>query len=385
MNAILDLSGENAAQVHVPDPVRVRFLDLRVRDQAVRAAILRAIETVLDHGRIVMGPEVEEFERQIASFCGRRHGIGVGSGTDALILGLKALGIGPGDEVITTPLSWLGTGSAILLNGATAVLCDVDQTLNMDPTTIVPLITNRTKAILPVHFTGKIARMPEINQIAREYQLHVIEDGAQAFGATLGGRPCGSFGDLACISFNPMKVLGGLGDGGIVLCDDDDWAKRIRMLRHSGVVDREFCLALSHNCRLDTIQAAILLKRLVRHPAIVERRRKVAYRYDRELAGMVETPPRLSGYRDVFYTYTVRTSRRDDLRRHLTRLGIETRIQHPVLINDQPAFRGKVRGSSPRAASFVQEILCIPAHENLSDDDQSFVIEAFNKFFRGRA
>jgi dTDP-4-amino-4,6-dideoxygalactose transaminase len=157
------------------------------------------------------------------------------------------------------------------------------------------------------------------------------------------------------------------------------------MLRHSWVVDREFCLALSHNCRLDTIQAAILLKRLVRHPAIVERRRKIACRYDTELAGMVATPPRLPGYRDVFYTYTVRTSRRDDLHRHLTRLGIETRIQHPVLINDQPAFRGKVRGSSPRAASLVQEILCIPAHENLSDDDQSFVIEAFNKFFRGCA
>jgi dTDP-4-amino-4,6-dideoxygalactose transaminase len=128
-----------------------------------------------------------------------------------------------------------------------------------------------------------------------------------------------------------------------------------------------------------------LLKRLVRHPAIVERRRKVAYRYDRELAGMVETPARLSGYRDVFYTYTVRTSRRDDLRQHLTRLRIETRIQHPVLMNDQPAFQGKVRGTSPRAASLVQEILCIPAHENLSDDDQSFVIEAFKRFFRGGA
>jgi dTDP-4-amino-4,6-dideoxygalactose transaminase len=381
----LDLSRNSLTQVQAPDPIRVRFRDLRVRDRAERAAIMQAIETVLDHGRIVIGPEVAEFERQIASFCRRRHGIGVGSGTDALILGVKALRIGPGDEVITTPLSWLGTGSAILLNGAVAVLCDVDETLNMDPATIVPLITPRTKAILPVHFTGRLARMPEINQIAREYQLHVIEDGAQAFGATLGETPCGAFGDVACISFNPMKVPGGLGDGGVVLCDDDDWAKRIRMLRHSGVVDREFCLALSHNCRLDTIQAAILLKRLVRHPAIVERRRKIACRYDTELAGMVATPPRLPGYRDVFYTYTVRTSRRDDLHRHLTRLGIETRIQHPVLINDQPAFRGKVRGSSPRAASLVQEILCIPAHENLSDDDQSFVIEAFNKFFRGRA
>jgi dTDP-4-amino-4,6-dideoxygalactose transaminase len=374
---------ETANQAAIAVPVRVRFLDLSVTDQDERVTILQAIETVLDHGRIVVGPEVREFERQIADLCGRRHGIGVGSGTDALILGLKALGVGPSDEVITTPLSWLATGSAILLNGATPVLCDIDETLNMDPATIEPLITSRTKAILPVHFTGRLARMPEIKEIARRHKLAVVEDGAQAFGATIGEKPCGAFGDVACISFNAMKILGGLGDGGIVLCDDDEIAERVNMLRHSGVVDREYCLVLSHNCRLDTLQAAVLLKRLVRYPAIVERRRKIAHHYDRELAEMVETPPRLQGYKDVFYTYTIRTSRRDALRDHLASLGIETRIQHPVLMNNQPAFQGKVRGNSPRAARLVQEILCIPAHEKLSDDDQTFVINAVKAFFRG--
>jgi len=385
MAATLDPPRETMAQVQVAEPVRVRFLDLRVTDQEERTAILQAVETVLGHGRLVVGPEVEEFERQIADFCGRHHGIGVGSGTDALILGLKALGVGPGDEVITTPLSWLATGSAILLNGATAVLCDIDDTLNMDPATVEPLITPHTKAILPVHFTGRLARMPEIRQIARKHQLLVIEDGAQAFGATLNERPCGAFGDVACISFNAMKILGGLGDGGIVLCDDDDLAKRVKMFRHSGVIDREFCLALSHNCRLDTLQAAVLLRRLERYPAIVERRRQIAQRYDRELAGIVETPARLPGYQDVFYTYTIRIPRRNELRRHLARLGIETRIQHPVLMNDQPAFQGKVRGTSPRAAQIIQEILCIPAHEKLSDDDQGFVIDAVKSFSRGQS
>jgi UDP-2-acetamido-2-deoxy-ribo-hexuluronate aminotransferase len=378
----LGVPSQTITQVSVADPVRVRFLDLRVNDQDERAAILQAVETLLDHGRVVLGPEVEEFEGRIAQFCGRRHGIGVGSGTDALILGLKALGMGPGDEVITTPLSWLATGSAILLNGATAVFCDIDDTLNMDPATIEPLITTRTKGILPVHFTGRLARMPEITEIARKHHLLVIEDGAQAFGATFSGKPCGGFGDVACISFNAMKTLGGLGDAGIVLCDDDKLATRLKMLRHSGVADREFCVSLSHNCRLDTLQAAVLLKRLTRYPAIIERRRNIADRYDRELAEMVEAPPRLHGYRDVTYTYTIRTSRRDDLRQHLARLGIETRIQHPVLMNNQPAFQGKARGYSPRAARLVHEILCIPAHEKLSDDDQSFVIDAFKAFFR---
>jgi dTDP-4-amino-4,6-dideoxygalactose transaminase len=365
-------------------PVRVRFLDLGVRDKTERDAILAAIAAVLDHGRVILGPEVQELERRIAELCGRRHGVGVGSGTDALILGLKALGLGPGHEVITTPLSWLATSSAILLNGATPVFCDIDDTLNIDPETIEPMITRRTKAILPVHFTGRLARMPRIKKIAERHGLLVIEDGAQAFGATVGGKPCGSFGDMACISLGPMKIPGALGDAGIVLTDDDDVARRLRILRHSGVVDRDCCVELGHNCRLDTLQAAVLLQRLPRHEAIVARRREIAHRYDRELAGLVETPPSLPGYSDVFYTYTIRTPQRDALHDHLGRLGIETQIQHPILANDQPAFQGKVHGHSPRAAGLVREILCIPAHEKLRYDEQSLVINAVRGFFRGK-
>jgi dTDP-4-amino-4,6-dideoxygalactose transaminase len=372
------------APVAVRQPIRVRFLDLSVKDVKERTSILDAVATLLDHGRLVMGPEVEEFERRIADYCGRRHGIGVGTGTDALILGVKSLGIGSGDEVITTPLSWLATGSSILLNGATAVFCDIDETLNIDPDTIERHITARTKAILPVHFTGRLARMPEILDVARRHNLRVIEDCAQAFGATLGDRPSGSFGDVACMSFNAMKILGGLGDGGIVLTDDDGMAARLRMLRHSGVPEREYCKELSHNCRLDTIQAAVLLRRLERQPAIVVRRRELARRYDHELAGVVETPPHSQGYADVFYTYTIRTPQREELRLHLADWGIETRIQHPVLMNDQPAFEGKVRGSSPVAARLVREILCIPCHEKLSDEAQSYVIGAIRHFFGAR-
>ncbi len=384
----LDVTAErgpvlNDAPVAVRQPVRVRFLDLRVEDADERKAILDAITTLLDHGRLVMGPEVEEFERRVAAYCHRRHAVGVGTGTDALILGLKALNIGQGDEVITTPLSWLATGSSILLNGATAVFCDIDESLNIDPTTIERHITPRTRAILAVHFTGRLARMAEICDIARRHGLLVVEDGAQAFGATFGDdQPCGSFGEVACLSFNAMKVLSGLGDGGIVLTDDDEVAGRLRMLRHTGVPEREYCYVLSHNCRLDTIQAAVLLRRLKQLPKIIARRRELARRYDRELTGIVDTPQRIKGFADVYYTYTIRTPRRDSLARHMADRGIETRIQHPVLMNDQPAFQSKVRGDSPTAARLVREILAIPCHEKLSDENQSYVISTIRDFFR---
>lgn len=358
----------------------VRFLDLSVSDPEERRELLAAIGAVLDHGRLVLGPEVQEFEKRIADYCGRKYGVGVGSGTDALILGIKALGIGSQDEVITTPLSWLATGSAILLNGATAVFCDVDETLNMDPTTIEPLITPRTKAIVPVHFTGRLARMPEIRRIAQKHGLLVIEDGAQAFGASLNGKPCGAFGDMACISFNAMKNLGALGDAGIVLTDNAEVSDLLRQLRHSGVVDREHCVTLSHNCRLDTLQAAVLLKRLERYPHVLARRRTIARRYDMELHDIVKTLPRETGYEEAFYTYTIRTPRRDELRSDLSERGIETRIQHPVLMLDQPAFQGRIRGNAPQAARLVKEILCLPVHEKLTDDEQSFIINTVKHF-----
>ena len=331
---------------------------------------------------MVLGPEVEEFERRVADYCGRHHAVGVGSGTDALILGIKALGIGPGDEVITTPLSWLATGSAILLNGATPVFGDIDETLNLDPATIEPQITVKTKAILPVHFTGQVARMDEICAIARRHRLLVIEDGAQAFGAIANGRVCGSYGDMVSISLNAMKTLGALGDAGIVLTDNADTAERLRRLRHSGVVNRDYCVELSNNCRLDTLQAAILLRRLARYPAVIARRREIAARYDRELKGMVDTPACPSGHENVFYTYTIRTPRREELRTYLDRLGIETRVHHPVPMNDQPAFRNLTRGDSPNAAHLVTQILSLPVHEKLTDDDQSLVINAIGDFFR---
>ena len=366
-----------------PSTPLVRFLDLSVKDEDERQSIMDAIAVVLDHGRLVMGPEVEELEQRVAEFCGRKYAVGVNSGTDALILGLKALGIGQDDEIITTPLSWLATGSAILLNGATPVFGDIDDTLTLDPKTIEPLITPRTKAILPVHFTGQMARMPEIIEIAKRHELFVIEDGAQAFGATLDERLCGGFGDLACFSFNAMKPLGALGDAGMILTDGPEVARHLGILRHSGVVDRDYCQELSYNCRIDTVQAAVLLTRLDRYPNVVARRREIAERYNRELAGLVETPFQPQGYENVFYTYTIRTPKRDELRDYMARRGIETRVHHPVLMNDQPAFQGRIRGESPMAEMLTKQILSIPVHEKLTLAEQDLIILAISDFFEG--
>jgi len=367
--------------MHVP------FLDLRITNPDERRDLIAAYAQVLDHGRLVLGPEVAEFEARAAEFCGRKHGIGVGTGTDALILGLHALDIGPGDEVITTPLSWLATGSAILLNGATAVFCDIDDNLNMDPQTIEPLITERTKAILPVHFTGHQANMEEIGRIATAHGLHVIEDGAQAFGAEGNHRPTGGHGILACISLNVMKVLAGTGDAGIIVTDDDGLSTRLRALRHTGVPDRELCMELSHNCRLDTVQAAALLVRLKYFPDLLAKRRHFAGRYDNafaDLAPQILTPPRPANYADVHYTYVVRTPRREALREFLAERQIETKIQHPILMNDQPAFQGRIRGTSPRAHHLVEQILALPVHEKMTDNQQDWVISSVRAFFSGR-
>jgi dTDP-4-amino-4,6-dideoxygalactose transaminase len=335
----------------------------------------------MEHGRFVLGPEVRLLEARLADFCQRCYAIGVGTGTDALLLGLRSLDIGSGDEVITTPLSWLASTSTILLCGATAVFGDIGDDLNLDPSTIEPLITPSTKAILPVHFTGRICRMGEIKEIASRYNLKVIEDGSQAFGATLAGRPTGSFGDVACISMNAMKVLGALGDAGVVLTDDPKISERLDLLRHSGVRDRDYCYELSHNCRLDTIQAAILLKRLDRLSSVLQRRRMLSQRYTRALSSVVDTPPFDTESVDAIYTYVIQTECRDELKAFLELHKIETKIQHPIVINDQPAFQGRCRGDSPKARSAVSRILCLPCSEKLSEEQQDYVIATVRSFF----
>lgn len=352
---------------------RVSFLDLRVTDEQERRELLAAAEAVLCHGRIVMGPEMQEFETRIAAHLGRRFAVAVNSGTDALFFGIRALGLGPGDEVITTSLSWIATANAIALNGATPVFADIREDLNMDPESVRRLLTTRTKAILPVHYTGKVCEMEALLKLAASHGVPLVEDGSQSFDARHHGRVSGAFGTLGCISLNPMKVYAACGEAGVIVLDDEKLHERLIALRYNGTVNRETCIEPSLNGRLDTMQAAFLLCRLPRVAEIIRRRREHAALYSKLLAGLVGTPLEREGESDVYYTYTIRSSRRDELKAFLEARGVETKIQHPLLMPEQPAYRETVRGEFTNARRLVKEILCLPVHEKLTPSDIEYV------------
>ncbi|MBF0445480.1 MAG: DegT/DnrJ/EryC1/StrS family aminotransferase [Magnetococcales bacterium] len=362
--------------------MKVPFLDLRVTDPAQRQELLQAVEAVLDHGRIILGPEVQRLESKIASRVGCQFTSGVNSGTDALILALRALDIGHGDEVITTPLSFIATANAVTINGATPVFADILDDLTLDPESIEPLISDKTKAILPVHWAGKACQMDAIISIAKKHSLKVIEDCSQAFGALNNNRHVGSMGDIGCFSMNSMKSLASLGEAGMVATNNKDFWQRVDTLRYHGLINREECHFVSHNGRLDTIQAAFLEKRLDRYETLLARRRETAQFYHDALDGLVHTPKDHPHCRDVFYTYTIQTPKRDGLKLYMEEHGIESKIQHIPLMPDQPVYKGKTRNNSQNARKLVQQVLCIPANEKVSNKQREYVAMTIKKFFK---
>jgi dTDP-4-amino-4,6-dideoxygalactose transaminase len=363
---------------------KVAFLDLRVTDDAERAELLAAVEGVLRHGRLVLGPEVEELEKRVAAYCGRKHAVGVNSGTDALYFGLRSLGIGPGDEVVTTALSWVATANAIAMTGATPVFADIREDLNIDPASVEKLVGPKTRALLLVHYTGKLCDMAALSKIADERKLLLVEDAAQAFGAHQSGRRAGSFGTVGCFSMNPMKIPGACGEAGIVVTDREDLRDRLISLRYNGTINRETCVEVSVNGRLDTIQAAILLKRLDRLERVQAKRREIASWYRDLLGDVVVTPEEAPGEGHAYYTFTILAERRDELRAHLEKHGVETKIQHPILMADQPAHRERSRQDCANARRIIQRIVCIPANEKLSREDVTYVARTIREFY-GRA
>jgi len=361
--------------------VKIPFFDLRVTDPAEREAILRSVGRVLDHGRIVLGPEVQELEQRVASLCGRKFAVGVGSGSDALLLSLLCMDLRPGDEVITTAFSWIATANAIRLAGGTPVFADIGDDLNLDPASLEPLITPRTKGIMPVHYTGKVCRMSEIQEIANRHGLWVLEDAAQAFGARKQGRVAGSFGVIAAFSMNPMKVFAACGEAGMITTDREDLHERLLALRYNGTLNREICVEASHNARLDTLQAGVLLTRLERLEASLAMRRGLAQAYSSRLAGLVKAPLEAAGEWDVYYTYTIQTDRRDELMAYLESKGIETKIRHPILMPSQPAYRESAQGRWDHAEQLLGRILCLPIHDKLTHEDVAFVSGHIAAFF----
>ena len=361
--------------------MKVPFLDLRVLDSSERTDLLEGVSAVFDHGKFVMGPEVEQLEAAIAKYCGRRYAVAVGSGTHALWLAIKALQLKPGEEIITTALSWIATANAIALAGATPVFADIRDDLNIDPDSVQKLISPRTRAILPVHYTGKPCDMERLMCLAKCNNIEIIEDAAQAFGATYRGRQVGSFGTLAAFSMNPMKVLAACGEAGAIVTDDKSLFERLEALRYNGCINRELCIEPSLNGRIDTLQAALLSRRLVRLPELLAARRRNAARYDMLLRGFVNTPAYSIGAEDVFYTYTILADNRDELRKFLDQHGIETKIQHPYLMPDQPAYKTSIQDDLSRARNLIKRVLCLPIHEKLTDAQIDFVSSCIKMFY----
>jgi dTDP-4-amino-4,6-dideoxygalactose transaminase len=354
-------------------PRRVPFTTLVPRDD--RADIDRAIARVVASGWFVLGPEVEAFEAEFASAMGASHAVGVGTGTDAIALILRALGIGAGDEVITTPLSAAYTALAILMAGATPVFADIDPVrLTIDPDRIAAAIGSRTRAILPVHLYGQPADMTAIGRVAARYNLAIVEDCCQAHLATAEGRPVGTIGVAGAFSFYPTKNLGALGDGGAVVSNDQALTERIARLRNGGQTDRYHHGEAGINSRLDELQAAILRARLPRLQAWTGERRARAAQYRALLAtdsGLTLPPECDAGH--VYHLFVVRTAERRALQARLASHHVETLIHYPVPIPRQPAFAALKPSEHPVASRVCDEVLSMPLHPGLSAADVEYV------------
>jgi UDP-2-acetamido-2-deoxy-ribo-hexuluronate aminotransferase len=357
----------------------MEFIDLKSQYAALKDSIDARIQHVLDHGQYIMGPEVRELERRLEEYTGARHCIGVANGTDALLIAMMALGIGRGDEVITSPFTFIANGEMIALLGATPVFVDIDRrTYNLDPSLIEAAITPRTRAIMPIALYGQCADMDGIDAVAARHGLPVIDDAAQSFGAIYKGRRSGSLADITCTSFFPSKPLGCYGDGGACFTDDDGLAARMRQIRVHGQDRRYHHPIIGLNGRLDTLQAAILIAKLEVFDREVEARQRVASRYESALSAVVRTPQVLSGNTSVYAQYTIEVDNRDRFVASLKLDGIPTAVHYPIPLNLQPAFAdlGQGPGSFPNAEDAARRVVSLPMHPYLSESDQRRICES---------
>jgi aminotransferase EvaB len=364
--------------------LNVKYLDLpqEFTDEELWNALRRQLEL----SQFILSAEVERFEARFAELCQTSFAIGVNSGADALFLALKALAIGPGDEVITVPNSFVATAGAIVAAGAKPVFVDVGADYNMDVNLLAPAITARTKAILPVHLTGNPADMPRIMAIARTHHLAVIEDAAQAVAASIEGQPVGSFGDAGCFSLHPLKNLNVCGDGGVVTTNSQAICEKIKLLRNHGLKNRNEIECFGYNSRLDTIQATVANHVLNSLESITDIRRHHARLYDRALSALAEfvsIPPRREHLKHVFHTYVVQVQCRDELLAYLAEHGVETKIHYPIPIHLQKPCRemGYQRGDFPVCEKQAETIVSLPVHQYLTEEHIQYVVKMVKQFY----
>ena len=365
---------------------QIPYVDLAAQHRAIKPELMEAVGAVFDRGDFILGDEVEAFEARFAELCQAPHAVALNSGTDALVLALRALGIGPGDEVITVPNSFVASAGCIALTGATPVFVDVGDDYNMDPSLLQKAVSPRTKAILPVHLTGRPVDMDPLMDVAQQHGLFVVEDCAQAVLAEYRGRSVGSIGTVGCFSLHPLKTLNACGDGGVLTTADEDVYERVKVLRNLGLRTRDDCVQWSGNSRLDTIQAAILLVKMGYLDTWTEKRRANALVYQELLDGIpsVDVPEDRPHEKAVYHTFVVQSERRDHLKRYLEEQGVGTAVHYSVPIHLQGAAAGLGYGpgSFPVTERQAERILSLPVYPELARDDLEYVARAIREFYR---
>ena len=370
--------------------MRIPLLDLKAQYRQIREEVMSAVQAVFDSQQFILGRTVEELECRIAEYCGTSSAVGVSSGTDALLICLMAEGIGPGDEVVTTPFTFFATAGSIARTGARPVFVDIEEnSFNINPDLLPEAVSGNTRAVIAVHLFGRMCEVEEIRGLCTERGLILIEDAAQAIGAESGGRRAGSVGEYGCLSFFPTKNLGGAGDGGMVLTSDARRADLLRSLRNHGAVQRYFHEKVGGNFRLDAVQAAVLGVKLKYLDRWIEMRRANADRYARLFresglvdAGLVSLPDPGTG-RHVFHQYVIRAHHRDALREYLREKGVGCEIYYPVPLHLQKCFRhlGYRRGDFPVSEKAAAEVLALPMYPELTDEQAEYVVAAVRDFY----
>ncbi len=360
--------------------MKIPFVDVPSRFAENREKFHRALDRVLDHGQAILGPEVEEFEQALAHFTQCKHAVSVANGTDALVLGLRALRVTDG-EVITTSMSYLASTSSIVLAGCRPVFADIGSDLNLDPDAAERQITSATRAILVVHLGGNPARMTDFKELGRKYGLKIIEDCAQAFGAKVDGKFVGTLSDLGATSFHPLKNLSAVGDAGAILTNDVDVARHVKLARNHGHSSRDQCEFWTINSRMDSLQAGFLSAALEAFPTVMARRRAQAHRYREALGGVVAFPAILGGADPTYNFFYVVAEKRDALKAALEREGIDARIHYPIPIHKLNAARQIASARLPKTEWYTDRILSLPLGPHLHDADIDFVAETVSRFY----
>jgi dTDP-4-amino-4,6-dideoxygalactose transaminase len=365
----------------------IPLVDLKTQYQGIKEEVLAEISKALDGMQLFLGKNVQAIEAGFAAYCGTDYAIGVGSGTDALHVALRACGIGPGDEVITVSNTFIATAEAIILVGARPIFVDIDPvTQNMDPSLLENAITGRTKAIIPVHLFGQTVDMDPILTVARTYNLKVIEDACQAHGAEYKGRRAGSLGDIGCFSFYFTKNLGAYGESGIITTSDPEIAKRCRIIRDHGQAAKYYHDMIGLNARLDEIQAAVLNVKLLHLDGWIEERRRLARLYDASLPASIIKPQEMPWAKHAYYVYVIRSSQRDKLREWLDKKGIGTGIHYPVPIHRQEAMLpyGGRDFCLPVTDQITGEIISLPMYPELKNEELTYICDCIREFDNSR-